>query len=213
MGWTSYHATYYTKQGRVDRKRECDAYWLEGLNAGHFSVVKSSMVGATYYAAIKPLLRRTGHNDEFEPIPEEEQEVYAVIFLTTTDQRDYYNFAYKDMDETMGPVANCPVSVLDCLSKTDNETAKAWRRACLENAEKTKRYHRSRRKLRNLALLTWISFTADQNYANGKIPAGKTITLQKRCRGSKTYWTDGCYRWPSKFIPADFTVVRQPEEE
>ena len=57
MGWTSYHAQYYTKSGRVDRKRECDAYWLEGLNAGHFAVVKSSMVGATYYAAIRPLLR------------------------------------------------------------------------------------------------------------------------------------------------------------
>ena len=55
MGWTSYHAQYYTKSGRVDRKRECDAYWLEGLNAGHFAVVKSSMVGATYYAAIRPL--------------------------------------------------------------------------------------------------------------------------------------------------------------
>lgn len=208
MGWTSYHATHYTKQGNVDRKRECDAYWLEGLNAGHFAVIKSAMIGATYYAAIQALTRRTGHNDEREPIPDAERETFAVIFRTSVDQKDYYNFAYKDMDESMFPEANCPISILECLSETDNETAKDWRRACLENAEKAKEHRKSRNKLHDLGLFAWISFTADRDYANGAIPAGKTITLQKRCRGSKTYWTDGHYRWPSKFIPADFTVVQ-----
>ena len=37
MGWTSQHADYY-KKGTIDRKRECDAYWEEGLNKGHFKI-------------------------------------------------------------------------------------------------------------------------------------------------------------------------------
>ena len=208
MGWTSYHAQYYTKSGRVDRKRECDAYWLEGLNAGHFAVVKSSMVRATYYAAIRPLLRRTGHNDEFEAIPEAEQDVYAVIFLTQTNQRDYYNFAYKDMGETMGPEARCPVGILKCLSQTENKTALAWREKCKEYAEQVRKYRKSREKLNALPLFTWISFVADQNYGNGVVHAGDTVTIQKRCVGLRTFWSDGHYRWPSKFIPTDFTVVQ-----
>ena len=56
MGWTSYHANYYKKNGEIDRKAECDAYWQEGLKRGHFKVLRSSMVGSTYYAAVKPLL-------------------------------------------------------------------------------------------------------------------------------------------------------------
>ena len=28
MGWTSYNATHYNKHGQIDRKAECDAYWL-----------------------------------------------------------------------------------------------------------------------------------------------------------------------------------------
>ena len=104
MGWTSYHANYYKKNGEIDRKAECDAYWQEGLKRGHFKVLRSSMVGSTYYAAVKPLLRRTrdGH-DTYEPIPEEEQNVFGAVFLTAIDMHDFFNFAYKDMNETYGP--------------------------------------------------------------------------------------------------------------
>ena len=121
MGWTSYHATYYNKHGEIDRKRECDAYWLEGLNRGYFEVIKSSMVGATYYGAIRALKRRT-KNNTVEDIPENEQSVFGVVFLTKTDCRSYYNFCYKDMDETMGPCAyDCPAGVLSALTEINAE--------------------------------------------------------------------------------------------
>ena len=48
MGWTSYHANYY-KNGTIDRKRECDNYF----DKGNCKILKSAMVGSTYYAAIK----------------------------------------------------------------------------------------------------------------------------------------------------------------
>ena len=44
MGWTSYEATYFKKNGDIDRKAECDAYFMRD-NAGHYKVLKSSMKG------------------------------------------------------------------------------------------------------------------------------------------------------------------------
>ena len=142
MGWTSYHATYY-KKGKIDRKAECDAYWTEGLNRGYYNVLKSAMVGSTYYAAIQPLKKNVEKNERgeniYEDIPENEREVFAVIFLTSTDIKQYFNFAYKPMDETVGPYQyDCPKGILDLLTPTDNEYAKEWRKKCYEKHEKKK---------------------------------------------------------------------------
>ena len=59
MGWTSYHATHY-KNGMVDRKAECDSIFNDvmvtrdsDIPIGKFEVLKSTMVGSTYYAAVK----------------------------------------------------------------------------------------------------------------------------------------------------------------
>lgn len=210
MGWTSYHANYYDKRGRIDRKRECDAYWLEGLNAGHFTVVKSAMVGSTYYAAIRPLMRRTGKDDTFEPIPEKERKTFAVVFLTSANNKTYYNFSYKDMDESMIPAANeCPVGILRCLSDTENTNELTWRKGCMEQAEAANKRRKSRKILNELPAFSWIRFQADDDYGGGTIHKGDTIMLQKRSIGSRTIWCDGHYRWPMKLIPDDFTVVEQ----
>lgn len=142
MGWTSYNATHY-KKGKIDRKAECDAYFMEGLNKGHFNVLKSAMVGSTYYAAVQGIVKNVGKNENgetiYEPLPENERTTFGVVFLTSTDARDYYNFSYKDMDETCGPgCCDCPKGILDLLSPTDNEYANEWRQACYENIAKKK---------------------------------------------------------------------------
>lgn len=135
MGWTSYHATHY-KGGTVDRKAECDAYFMESLNAGHYKVLKSTMKGSVYYAAVKNLTKYVGNN-QYETLPEGEQNVFGVVFLTSVDMRDYYNFSYKDMDETCGPFCyDCPESILKLLSPTDSEYALKWRSKCREHAKK-----------------------------------------------------------------------------
>ena len=158
MGWTSYHATHY-KNGKVDKKAECDAYWMDGLNAGHFEVIKSSMVGNVYYGAVKALLKRNGKDNEgkdvYVQIPESEQKVFAVVFLTSVDSKDYYNFSYKDMDETMCPYCfDCPIGILNLLSKTDNEYALEWREKCHEkhNEKKAEKKNPSQRLLSFLLL-------------------------------------------------------------
>ena len=53
MGWTGCWPKFYDKNGRVDRKQECDAllHWED--NNGVRRVLKSAMVGTTYYAAVE----------------------------------------------------------------------------------------------------------------------------------------------------------------
>ena len=123
MGWTSYHATFY-KNGEVDRKTECDNLMSGSNERGTWEVLKSSMRGSVYYAAVK----RT--------MPDGNSHVFGCVCLTSVDNSDYYNFAYKDMSEDMGPgESKCPVSILNLLSPTDSEYALAWRQRCRENAQ------------------------------------------------------------------------------
>lgn len=209
MGWTSYHANYYKKNGEIDRKAECDAYWQEGLNRGHFKVLRSSMVGSTYYAAVKPLLRRTrdGH-DTYEPIPEEEQNVFGAVFLTAIDMHDFFNFAYKDMNETYGPAqTDCPIGILDLLADTNNESAIAWRKECRKSAKKRLAHQKARKKLHMLESGDVIEFSSIANYTNG-IKVGDRVTLEKREAGNTVIWTDGIYRWKEAWIPDEFQVQK-----
>lgn len=154
MGWTSYNARYY-KNGKIDRKREMDSYFIEGLNEGFYEIVKSAMVGSVYYAAIRQLMRCVKADNERGydrvAIPENEQKVYGVVMLTQVDMSDYYNIAYKDISEDMGPYeSKCPVSIIKALSPTTNENALAWRQRCIDYA-KTKG-------MRNLPIGTIIEF-------------------------------------------------------
>ena len=119
MGTTFYHANYY-KNGKVDRKAECDAMntWMNESSTGR--VIKSAMVGSIYYAAV-------------EITKDNSCDVVAMIYKTYGQDRNdpYYNFGYKPMDETMGPgYYDCPKSILDLLTPTEYEYAIEWRNKC-----------------------------------------------------------------------------------
>lgn len=202
MGWTSYHATHY-KHGKVDKKAECDSYWMDGLNAGHFEVVKSSMVGNVYYGAIKVLLKRNGKDDNgkdvYVEIPKEGQETFAVIFLTSVDSKDYFNFSYKDMDETMHPYNyDCPIGILNLLSKTDNEYALEWRKKCYEKHDEKNAEKKNPDSLKNLPVGSKISFIAKWETKANKV--GDEIILTKSNGWNKPYWYGYGYRWGEKII-------------
>ena len=131
MGWTSFHANFYDKNGNVDRKAECDNYF----NNKWYKLKKSTIRGNIYYAAVTPLFRSNfNYNAEgWEPIPESEQKTVAFIIRTWADNsgKEYYNFGYKIIDESMGPCYyDCPDSILKLLSPTDSEFAKKWRENC-----------------------------------------------------------------------------------
>jgi hypothetical protein len=194
MGWTSYHADHY-KNGKIDRKAECDAYFMEGLNRGYFNVLKSAMVGSTYYAAVQSTQRRSGKDENgvwiYEMTPESERTTFGVVFLTSTDAKDYFNFSYKDMDESMGPgQCDCPKGILDLLSPTDNEYANEWRKACYENIAKKK----NKNGLNKLPVGTIIKVTmpCDTNYFR----QGQEVRLQKQVK-----WNSNRTQWITKTPP------------
>ena len=127
MGWTEFRATHY-KNGKVDRKAEMDSKYNWEDESRKIEVLKSSMVGSTYYAAVKSFNKTNGYEC-----------VTAAVCLTSTNNKDYFNFAYKDMDETCGPYKyDCPKGILDLLTPTENEYALEWRKACYDNLAKKK---------------------------------------------------------------------------
>lgn len=201
MGWIEYRATYF-KKGKIDRKAECDTLFSDSCE-----VVKSSMVGSVYYAAIRSLKRyKRDENDNIvydengekitEEIPQSEQEIFAAIILTGT--RDNYWFAYKGMDETCGPYAyDCPIGILKLLTETKSEYALEWRRKCYEKHEKKKN------SIGKLPIGTKIKFTKHD---------GKEIILTKHSPGyqfktpfwvNESNWT----YYKKKYIPENFEVL------
>ena len=114
MGWDYHHEV-----APYDRRAICRS------NIGNgYEVVKDAVVGTTYYAAVK-----SPHDGS----------VSALIILTQIDRNGYCNFGMKWLGEEDGPFkCECPKSVLDALSPTDNESAIEWRRACREKLSERK---------------------------------------------------------------------------
>lgn len=114
MGWIFNHEQTPINRREICRKHVSDKY----------EVLKDALVGSTWYAAIKN--KETG-------------EVFASIALTKIDNSDFCNFGVKWMDEECGPYhCDCPESILNLLSPTENEWALRWRKDCREAAKERK---------------------------------------------------------------------------
>ena len=178
MGWTSYYATHY-KNGKIDRKAECDQLFNWEDENRKCEVLKSSMVGSTYYAAVRSLNKTNGY-----------ERVCAAICLTSTNAKDYYNFAYKDMDETCGPYKyDCPIGILNLLTPTENEYALEWRKKCYEKLDRKK----SKTSLSTLPEGSVIKVVLPFDTQRHK--AGTEVVLTKRKWGKQCKWftSSWCY--------------------
>lgn len=61
----------------------------------------------------------------------------SAIVCRTSRSRGYYNFSYKNMHENEHPYFyDCPKSILDLLTPTENEAANRWRELCHERLNK-----------------------------------------------------------------------------
>lgn len=195
MGWTWSNAEIRYKNGKgyIAKKELCDALYTHNGDKHKIEVLKSSMVGSTYYAAIKLINKETGH-----------KEVFAAICLTSTNLKDYYNFGYKDMDETCGPCqCNCPKGILDLLTPTTSEYANEWRKSCYENLKKGK----DKDSLSKLPIGSEIKYTRYD---------GNEITLVKHepaYQFKRSFWMmKGELKYiSSKHIPNNYEVVKRGE--
>ncbi len=120
MGWLSMRDT-----GRFATARAyLDDQFTYVRDDHRLTVLKSSMVGNTYYAAAE---RIEGDG---------KREVFAVVCLTFSRPAapDGYTFGYKDMTEHMGPnESDCPASILDLLTDVAGEWPNNWRARCRAN--------------------------------------------------------------------------------
>lgn len=63
-------------------------------------------------------------------------EVFGLVVLYSIAPSSFYNFTYKEVDETMGPGAvHAPRAVLEALTPTTHEYAAQWRARCWTNLE------------------------------------------------------------------------------
>ena len=193
MGWvTCMHSCYwkYDKKGNrtVDRKAELDALFTwerkEAVESyGHVyppmkdTVLKSSMVGSVYYAAVKR--EQSG----------KEPKVWAAICLTYGRGRDGSVWGYKDMDETMGPYEDrCPASVLALLTPTDDKDALKWRERCRANIAKAAEIRRNGPK--PIYSPTGVTVTVEKQSWLITSEFYRTHTRYTACRFSKRKWKD-----------------------
>lgn len=125
MGWT----------GLARSREESDKDFF----AREFSccnVIDMAKHGNTYYLVLE-------HKN---PEGKQRNGKWACVVLTSWNNKDRFNFRYKDIDESMGPCeSNCPIRLLDQLSPTDSEYANEWRKRCREGI---KRKSAGRKKLK-----------------------------------------------------------------
>lgn len=125
MGWTSIRATK-GMNNKVDRKGILDEEFTENNVETKWEVVKSCMVGSTYYGAIKRTDLLTGQS-----------ETSAVVVLTEVNNAEYWNFSFKEMHESTIPSkCDCPKVVLQALDETKDEMSNVWRKRCQDTHKK-----------------------------------------------------------------------------
>lgn len=121
MGWThTNRPSYQTPTEFIKEHFSWDSE--KSVN----KVIETSVKLTEAYAAVERIDKATGNRS-----------VWALVLLLHHMPKSYYNFGYKEMDETSGPYSfNCPAKILDLLSPTDNEYASKWRAQCRERLSK-----------------------------------------------------------------------------
>ena len=218
MGWDGTWTSYY-KNGKVDVKRFCDEEYTWAGEKSRNEVIKSSMVGSTYYAAV-----RCREYDDVEKTVLKSDRVFAIVVLTSTRRQDGCNILTKGITEFSGPCEHkCPMGILKLLTPlaADEEWAKAWRIKCYEYHANKKKEKTDPYSLKNLPEGSQIKFTVNFSTTSGLRP-GDQVVLTKNSRlkyahkngewveTKKTYWSDGYYRWKDSMIPKDFVVISVP---
>lgn len=119
------------------------------------------------------------------------RQVFAMVCMLDYRPHDYYNFGYKDMDETMHPYEfDCPERILNLLTETDKPGAVEWRGECVRRLNR-------RNQAPALKQGHFLVMDTPLNYGSEKIHTLK-ITNSKRRIGNHRY------RIPSKSRLIDY---------
>lgn len=170
MGWTGIRNTMITDTPKA-RRELVDSIF----NTGGYHVIKSSMHNSTYYAAVR---HPEGH-------------VFGLVVLTQVMRGE---FMYKEMDESEHPYYyDCPITILNLLSPTENEREIEWRERCRERHNRMKVWNKvkSTPNVRIQVIAQNLGSFSD----GSEIILFRCSTLRKNF-----YWTNGRYRFSEKLV-------------
>lgn len=116
MGWTSLPNSRLNRNGQGHVQTNCfsgtltEFFQREFWPSGKCTILKGSVVGEAYYAAVRCA----------------DGSVFALVVLLEGP-----GVCYKEMSEDMGPYYyECPKNILALLTPTDCKTAQEWRAKC-----------------------------------------------------------------------------------
>ena len=131
MGWLIYNHTPASIRDEIARLCTWES------EAGRGYPVHISQKGNVWYAAVRVEPKEGRLPSGLDATGDYETDAtggytFAAVFLTSRENGEW---GYKSMDETMGPnAADAPLKLIDLLSPTTNEGARAWRQRCRDNA-------------------------------------------------------------------------------
>lgn len=196
MGWTAFgkDECVLDKRGRINKKATMDhEFERSGLR-----IVRSAMGGGNWYAVAQ-------HTEGAWA-----GRFFLAVVLIETNPRAYgYEFAYKGMDDAMGPYHyECPKSILDladelcpCTEGYDRTGyAAKWRAKCRDHIEEQE----SPLAFKNVAAgqsVVWHVPEESGLMMNGESIAGHDLTLTK-CKGRRSWIHFGLWntRVPVKYV-------------
>lgn len=197
MGWTERQAKNF-KNGIVDRKAELiDEFTCHG-ETYNYEVLKCSMKGTVGYMAVK-------YTDKKDP---SKDCIFGLVCLTSV--RDKYWFGYKDMSEDMLPYYfDCPKTILNLLTPTENENALKWRGKCRENNTNSFKTQMSKAKEGSTIKIT---YKYDTNLAK----EGDSVVLEKYCHSFNARTKRRSYQWVTTKgyfykVPTKMILENNPE--
>lgn len=199
--WIGCKAIYFKENGDIDRKRECDRFLEEHLDHERYRIVHASMYCNVYYVAVAETKRMISENgiDQYQTIPEEQQDVTAIIIATKTESKELIFMNYEKESDT--PICiDCPNSILRLLTDTEDENALKWRELCHKNLKDKRKLLR----LDGLPEGTRIQFPSMLTFTNG-VSKGDLITLQKINRK----WVWNGYRFMKRYINPDYKILQK----
>ncbi len=182
MGGHKSAKAYLDAQLTYERTQE------DGIKRGLRVLASSCPRNRTYYAAAQELVDGVPGN------------VFAVVCLVRWNPRssDGHQFGYKDLSENMGPYeSDCPSSILDLLSPTENAYALDWRARCRANLD---------RRARKLADGDRIRLAEPMTFTDGHV-AQEFIVCK---RGRRVVLRDpgnGCFYRISRLMERAWSII------
>lgn len=178
-------ATHFNEKGLIDKSQEMQ----ELLNDDTHSIEKMLWFKSTGYAAIKD--KKSG-------------QIWGMVIETKINENE---LSYEMIPESQAPnPKDCPLTILNKLTPTDNPKAWQWRQDCFDAYHE----HKHKQDLNKLPLGTTISFIhkGDSFILNfHEVKKGQTVELTKKRVGcyKDSAWYMGNIRW-TKDIPRDYEI-------